>query len=276
MTESNVVDAGALRVLDPQPPMAVTQPQAATPAFLLQMAVQQGADLDRLERLMELQERWEANEARKAYVAAMAAFKSEPILIVKDKQVYFKSKSGGAETNYFHATLANVVATVVPRLGEHDLAHRWDVTRDGPRIKVRCIVTHKLGHAESLEMDGALDDSGNKNSIQQMGSTVTYLQRYSLLSILGLATADQVDDDGAGAPLSNDAAEHADPAESYTGELAALLRDRSKMLRATKSDADALDFWKKAREQFSSIKPAYEAFKKVCEQHRVELKGGAQ
>ena len=44
-----------------------------TPSHLLQMAVQQGADLDKLERLMALQERWEATEARKAYDTAFAA-----------------------------------------------------------------------------------------------------------------------------------------------------------------------------------------------------------
>lgn len=69
------------------------------------------------------------------------------------------------------------------------------------------------------------------------------------------------------------------PAEqAYGGELRELVRDRAKMLRATKSDADALAFWKKEREQFASIKPAYEAFKRVCEQHReaLSVNGGAQ
>ena len=35
MNESTAVDAGALLKLDPQSPMTVAQPQAATPAFLL-------------------------------------------------------------------------------------------------------------------------------------------------------------------------------------------------------------------------------------------------
>jgi hypothetical protein len=47
-------------------------------------------------------------------------------------------------------------------------------------------------------MTGPLDDSGNKNKIQQAGSTVTYLQRYTLLAVTGLSTQDQ-DDDGQGA-----------------------------------------------------------------------------
>ena len=41
--------------------------QAVTPMQMLQIAVEQGADLDRLEKLMDMQERWEANEARKAF-----------------------------------------------------------------------------------------------------------------------------------------------------------------------------------------------------------------
>src|SRR5258708_5782297 len=73
-------------------PPAVQQTRAvatATPADLLRIAVETGADLDRLEKLMALQERWEANEARKAYVVAMTAFKSEPLEIFKKKTVEF-------------------------------------------------------------------------------------------------------------------------------------------------------------------------------------------
>jgi len=39
------------------------------------------------------------------------------------------------------------------------------------------------------------DTSGSKNSIQAVGSTVSYLQRYTLYSILGLASKD-ADTDG--------------------------------------------------------------------------------
>src|SRR5690606_5500273 len=38
------------------------------------------------------------------------------------------------------------------------------------------------------------DSSGSKNAIQAIGSTLTYLQRYTLIQALGLAASD--DDDG--------------------------------------------------------------------------------
>jgi len=42
------------------------EPTSLTPMTLINMAVSQGADTDKLKQLMDLQERWEANEARKA------------------------------------------------------------------------------------------------------------------------------------------------------------------------------------------------------------------
>jgi hypothetical protein len=43
------------------------------------------------------------------------------------------------------------------------------------------------------------DQTGNKNPIQALGSAVSYLQRYSVLCLLGLACAD-ADDDGRSTP----------------------------------------------------------------------------
>lgn len=167
--------------------------QAATPAQLLAIAVNQGADLDRLERLMQLQERWEANEARKAYLSAIAEFKRKPPTILKEKQVNFQTSRG--TTSYRHATLGNVTEPVIQGLAAVGISHRWNIDQTDSQITVSCILTHQLGHSESVTMKAGRDDSGGKNSIQQVASTVTYLQRYTLLSITGLATHD-MDDDG--------------------------------------------------------------------------------
>lgn len=182
----------ALEVMRDQP----ANLPAATPAHLLQIAVSQGADLDRLDKLMQLQERWEANEARKAFVAAMAAFKAEPITVTKSKTVDFSTQKG--RTHYTHATLADVVDAAVSGMGRHGLSHRWDVRQEAGRITVHCIVTHERGHSESTSLTSNPDDSGNKNQIQQVGSAITYLQRYTLMAALGLAASDMQEDDGRG------------------------------------------------------------------------------
>lgn len=167
---------------------------AVTPAQMLQMAVQQGADLDKLEKLMELQERWEASQARKAWVSAMAAFKANPPSIGKNKHVRFTNKAGTV-TDYWHATLDNVCDVVAKALSSHGLSHRWETQQGDGRIKVTCFITHVGGHSESTSLHSPSDESGGKNAIQGIGSAVTYLQRYTLLALTGLATG-EADDDG--------------------------------------------------------------------------------
>ena len=160
--------------------------QPATPATLLQMAVEQGADLDRLERLMGLQERWEDNEAKKAFTMAMTTFRSECPAIDKDKKGH----------NSKYATLAHTLELVKGPMSNNGLSHRWETEQqDNGLVTVTCYVTHNLGFKESTKLTAGGDTSGSKNAIQAVGSTISYLQRYTLFSILGLASADQ-DDDG--------------------------------------------------------------------------------
>ncbi len=167
--------------------LPVHTPTVTTPATLLAMAVQQNADLTKLEKLMELQERWEANEARKAFVAAKAAFKNDAPKIVKDKE--------NKQYKSMYATLANLVNTAMPELGKHGLEASWEIDQS-EGITVTCVLTHVLGHQERVSMSGQPDTSGAKNSLQQIKSTVTYLKGETFTSVTGLAAVDAADDDG--------------------------------------------------------------------------------
>ena len=186
MNDSNIIELE---------PMAPAVQQAPTPALLLQMAVQQGADLDKLERLMALQERWEATEARKAYDTAFAAFKSEAVKIVKNRQVTAGPLSGKS-----YAELFSVVNAVTPALSAHGLSSSWKITRDEKDwIEVTCTIKHSAGHMESVSMGGPPDVGGAKNPTQARASTVSYLQRYTLKAITGLS---EQDDDNDAAPTA--------------------------------------------------------------------------
>lgn len=164
-----------------------------SPAELAQGLLAAGCDPANLEKLMDLQERHEKNEARKAYVKAMAEFKANPPKIVKDHVVDFTSQKG--RTNYKHATLGNVSSAINSGLGKHSLSAGWKTEQGADGITVTCTITHEMGHSESTSLTAGSDNTGNKNSIQAIGSTITYLQRYTLLALTGLATHDQ-DDDG--------------------------------------------------------------------------------
>lgn len=167
---------------------------AVTPAQMLQTAVEQGADLDKLEKLMGLHERWEANEARKAFVVAMTAFKENPPTITRDRHVSFETSKGTVD--YKHASLDQVSASIGKALSEHGISHDWDIEQlDGGLIKVTCVLTHSMGHTKGVSLQSSPDQTGGKNNIQAIASAVTYLQRYTLLSATGMAAQDQ-DDDG--------------------------------------------------------------------------------
>lgn len=169
------------------------QTVAITPMDMLQIAVEQGADLDKLQQLMDMKNKWEADEARKAFTVALAAFKANPPKLIKSKHVNFTTTKGN--TDYWHAPLDEVCDLVGRELSAHGLSHRWSVTQENGGICVACILEHTLGHREEVQITASADQSGGKNAVQAIGSTVTYLQRYTLLAATGLAAADQ-DTDG--------------------------------------------------------------------------------
>ena len=170
-------------------PRAITP---TTPAELLSIAVNQGADLDKLEKLMELQERYEANEARKAFSVAMAAFRAEAPSIEKNSVVDYTFN--GKRTHYRHASLDYITGKINPVLGKHQLTFAWETEQVDGKITVHCDVSHVMGHKQRTTLTASPDESGGKNSVQGIGSTVSYLQRYTLTSALGLATGGQDDD----------------------------------------------------------------------------------
>jgi hypothetical protein len=154
---------------------------------MIQLAVEQGADLDKLSKLMDLQERWEKNEARKAFITAKAAFYREAPEITKNKHV--------VHNDFWHATLDHIVEQVAPVLAKHGLTHSWSTSQDEKGIAVACILTHELGHSEQVSLRAAADMSGSKNAVQGVGSTITYLERYTFLAVTGLAAKNE-DKDG--------------------------------------------------------------------------------
>lgn len=166
-----------------------------TPMAMISHAVANGASIEAIEKLMALHERIEARQARKAFDAALSAAKSEIPVILKNKLVDYASTDGKSRTTYQHEDLGEIARTVDPILAKHGLSYRFKTISElNQPISVTCIVSHRDGHSETNTLTGPRDDSGKKNTLQQMGSTITYLQRYTLKAALGLAAA--ADDDG--------------------------------------------------------------------------------
>lgn len=159
---------------------------------LLADAIKTG-QLEIASKMMDLQERWEDRQAEKAFVAALAAFKRNPPEIVKNKKVSYQNKAGQT-VEYKHATLDRVTGAIAAGLGEHGLSADWETSQENGKIRVTCFLQHAFGHREKrASLEGPPDDSGAKNSVQAIASTVTFLERYTLLAATGLATRDDAD-----------------------------------------------------------------------------------
>lgn len=179
-----------MNALSQIPQMAIVEPMSGrvpsitlTPADMLSYAVQRGDNLESVKELMALQERWEVSQARKAFDKAIAAAKAEIPVIQKNR----KGHTGK------YADFAAVASVVNPIISKYGLHYRFR-TSQTDRISVTCILSHDLGHFEENTLSGPPDTSGSKNAIQAVGSTLSYLQRYTLIQALGLSTGD--DDDG--------------------------------------------------------------------------------
>lgn len=196
------------------------QPLAVTTADnLLAIAIQKGSSIEQLEQLFDLKLRVEADEARKAFVRAMTGFRSAAKTI---------HKNGTGHNNAKYATLDSITAAVNPILANNELSFCWSVEQADNKITVHCDVTHVAGHSQRTTLIAMPDTTGSKNAIQAVGSTVTYLQRYTLNAALGLATG-VVDDDGAGSDefprITTDQAEEIEALLKETGY------DRLRLLR---------------------------------------------
>jgi len=195
----------------------------ASPLDIVQAAMKSG-NVEMYREAVALFKEMDSLAARKAFDNAMADAKAKIPVIRKNKRVGFDHKTGGDRTEYSHEDMAEIARTVDPILSEHGLSYRFRVSSNvNEPVMVTCVVSHRDGHFEETTLTAGRDDSGKKNAIQQVGSTITYLQRYTLKAALGLAAAQ--DDDGNGSEAEAEPAPYIPPPGSVTAEQAGFLID---------------------------------------------------
>lgn len=163
--------------------------QSYSPHGLISQALAQNVPIETLERLMDLQVKWQANQARMMFLEALNKFQSIVPALTKKKKVAFN------QTKYSYTPLSDIVSGIKSSMQQTGLSHRWELEEKEDNIICTCIISHIGGHSERTTMSAKKDSSGNKNEIQSRGSTVSYLQRYTLIGSLGISTADE-DNDG--------------------------------------------------------------------------------
>jgi hypothetical protein len=164
-------------------PPALTE-GAAVLGMIERAARDPSVDIDKMSQLMKWRQEMIADQRRAAFDEAVALAKAAIPVIVKNAKSH----------NNKYADLAEIARKVDPVLSDHGLRYRFRTLQTDSAISVTCVLTHKDGHSEENTLTGPVDATVGKNPIQAIGSTLTYLQRYSLVQALGLAASD--DDDG--------------------------------------------------------------------------------
>ncbi len=173
-----------------------TQKLIRTPDMILAVASEKGRTLEEISKFMDLYDRLKADLAKAAFKQAAIIFQHEVPEIKKGTAVSYKLKDGSV-VSYNHASLGDIGFSIKDACFKSGLSYSWEIDDSGPKIKVTCIVSHIEGHEVRVTMEAAADTSGHKNDIQSRASTITYLQRYTLIAAMGLTTAD-TDIDGRG------------------------------------------------------------------------------
>ena len=102
---------------------------------------------------------------------------------------------------YRYAALNDILSALRPVLAQHGFVVRWRTwSPTSDSFGVRCVLRHKAGWYETSEIIARASEVGGRMSgAQQRGALQTYLERYTLLAVLG--TAPDVDTDAAGPPV---------------------------------------------------------------------------
>ncbi|WP_288773812.1 ERF family protein [uncultured Psychrobacter sp.] len=168
----------------------VAQQDMSMASRIVELASMPDFDVAKLDKLMDLQEREMNRLAKIAFNKDFTSMQSEITTVTKSKQGH----------KYKYATLEDIVDIVRPTLEKNGFAVSFGVNTTS-NIIVTCTLMHKEGHSIETTIQLPADETGSKNSVQAIGSSISYAKRYTLSSLLNIATRD---DDDAQAAMQKD------------------------------------------------------------------------
>ena len=164
------------------------------------------------------------NAENEAIPTALALAKGQFPVIPRNKTVKVRTRTGG-EYTFKYAPLDTILATITPVLSAHGLSVIQDTEWGDGNVAVITALLHSSGEHTSLarmqgdtfteEVSRDGDVRKRRLTMQELGSLLTYLRRYSLTTALCLGTED--DDDGNRA-MGNEADVLREPPETTWGD----------------------------------------------------------
>ena len=172
--------------------------------YLIDRAIENNIDIEKFEKLISLAQMLEREKAKRDFYEALSNFQGEVPPIKK----LSRADMGYGKPKYNYAEFGEIVTTIQEPLKRHGLSYHFEIGNEQPivvkgekgediiveYISVTCTVAHKSGYEKNTTMSVQKDAGAGKSNVQAVGSTITYLKRYTLLALLGIGTADPDDD----------------------------------------------------------------------------------
>lgn len=222
----------------PAPKQELVLPADSSAAILTiigRAASDPACDMDKMERLLQMKRDLDAETAKKAFTEALHGFQSECPQIHRGNWIVVK----GEKRSRF-AAYEDMMKTVQPVMQKWGFSATFDTATNaqGRICSVTCTLSHIGGHSVQSNFPVMPDESGSKNSIQAIGSALSYGKRYSLGAVLGLVFTDE-DDDGRETSAAAEARE----------EIAVELPEKAKAKAASKNAGDTAESPEEIRER---------------------------
>ena len=159
------------------------QPANDLEQFIMRAASDPSFDVSKLERLIALQERSQAAQRKERFFEALALAQAQMPQL--DQNGCIDYGAGKGKINY--ARIEDIDAQIQPIYSAAGFSVSWNSgpVMDGKMIRVEGTFSCH-GHNETREMTGPVDNSGGKQPIQAVASTVAYLKRHVLKMFFNL------------------------------------------------------------------------------------------
>lgn len=200
-----------------------------------------------------------------ALATALAKAQAEFGVITKNRSARIRMKSGGQYTIRY-ADLDEINRATRSALSKHGLSVIQPLQTEVENTSTMTVIETILLHAEGGFIKSRLEIRGAKqfNDQKEFAAEVSYMRRYAVTALLGLAADDDADQNGRALGEGGETEEQRALQDLLAQEKAALF--------ATKTDKAALDYWNANKAKFiADPQGAYKEFKDACVQHRTDL-----
>lgn len=167
-------------------------PSGSLLAFIAAALRDPSFDIAKMEGLFALQERAMAKHAEMEYNRAMARLQAKLPRIEKRGKIAFGAGAKAQSTPY--VKFEHIFDAIAHLLKEEGFSFRFGTAAIDKGILISATLSHVGGHSEKESMPLPFDTSGSKNSIQAVGSSLSYGKRYLVFAMLNLIAEGEDDD----------------------------------------------------------------------------------